>query len=586
MDANVVDLQALFGRPISYRIPQFQRPYAWKRDDQWIPLWEDVRNIAGHWHARQDGQRVRPHFMGAIVLQRQAGSGSGIEKKLVVDGQQRLTTLQLLIRAAQEVFQSLDDTERATRLEHLTTNERSYWGGDNDNQTKIRQSNRNDHLAFLAAITQGENDERVASTIRGAYRYFKDAVNEWVDEEPAGRARRCEALEETLTKYLNIAAIDLDEDEQPHVIFETLNARGEPLRQSDLVKNTVMYEAGVVDDAVRARELWGMFEDEWWRGATKEGRITRIHLDRFLNYWMEVCTRWEVTADRVAATFREYINCKDSEPQFSIQNIAAEVRNAGRIYRDMVTLHYPGIENFLQRMATMEIGMVMPPLLWLFTSEVPDQIQVRSVKALESYLVRRMLCGLGTGGVNRLFVELLERLHAGGLKQADDTVIGYLGQQTVEQRIWPSELMLTDALTTRKMYGSAARQKMVLEAIEMHLSGGSAPLGANNNLTVQPIMPQKREATWDWLNRATDEEIEQVTKSVGNLTLIRGKLAPSLVREPWHRKQETLGKHADLLLNEKLLAENPVDWDEAAIWERSRQLAGIIAEIWPPPDKI
>ena len=586
MDANVVDLQGLFGRPISYRIPQFQRPYAWKRDDQWVPLWDDVRNVAEHWHARQDGQRVRPHFMGAIVLQRQAGGGSGIEKKLVVDGQQRLTTLQLLIRAAQEVFQSLDDMERATRLERLTTNESSYWGGDNDNRTKIRQSNRNDHLAFLAAITQGENDERVASTIRGAYRYFRDAVSEWVDEEPAGRARRCEALEETLTKCLNIAAIDLDEDEQPHVIFETLNARGEPLRQSDLVKNTVMYEAGVVDDAVRARELWGMFEDEWWRGDTKESNITRIHIDRFLNYWMEVCTRREVTAERVAATFREYINPNDSALSLPIQQVAAGVRNAGGIYRDMATFRYPGIEVFLQRMAVMGIGMVVPPLLWLFTSDVPDPVRARSVKALESYLVRRMLCGMVTTGLHHVFLELLERMHEGGADRADDTVVGYLGRHTVEPRLWPNDVMLNAMLTVRKMYGSAARQKMVLEAIEMHLNGGSASLGANNNLTVQPIMPQKREATWDWLNRATDEDIEQVTKSIGNLTLIRGRLAPSLVKEPWHRKQETLAKHADLSLNARLLAERPVDWDNDAIMERSRQLAEIIAEIWPPPDKI
>ena len=529
---------------------------------------------------------MRPHFMGAIVLQRQAGGGSGIEKKLVVDGQQRLTTLQILIRAAQEVFQSLDDTERAIRLERLTTNERSYWGGDSDNQTKIRQSNRSDHLAFLAAITQGENDVRVASAIRSAYRYFKDAVHEWVDEEPAGRVGRCEALEETLTKYLNIAAIDLDEDEQPHVIFETLNARGEPLRQSDLVKNTVMYEAGVVDDAVKARELWGMFEDGWWRGDTKEGSITRIHLDRFLNYWMEVCTRKEVTAERVAPTFREYINPKDSGISLSIQQVAAEVRNAGQIYRDMAMLHYPGIEVFLQRMAVMGIGMVVPPLLWLFTSEVPDPVRTRSVKALESYLVRRMLCGLVTTGLHHIFVELLEKMHQGMTNRADAILIAHLGQQTIETRIWPSDLMLNAALTTRKMYGSAPRQKMVLEAVGMQLNGGSESVGPNNNLTVQPIMPQKKESNWPWLIGAADDEIERVTKAVGNLTMVRGRLAPSLVREPWDRKRETLAKHADLLLNERLLSENPVDWDEEAIWERSRQLAGIIAKIWPPPDKI
>lgn len=586
MDANVFDLQTLFGRPISYRIPQFQRPYAWTRDNQWIPLWEDVRNIAERWHTRQDGERVRPHFMGAIVLQQQAGNSSGIAKKLVVDGQQRLTTLQLLIRAAQEVFQGLDDTERAGRLERLTTNESNYWGGDSDNRTKIRQSNKSDHLAFMAAITKGDNDERHPSTISVAYPFFKNAVAEWVNAEPTNRAARCEALEETLTKYLHTAAIDLDEDEQPHIIFETLNARGEPLRQSDLIKNTVMYEAGVIDNAEKATRLWGMFEYEWWRGDTKEGRISRIHIDRFLNYWMVVQTRREVAADRVSATFREYINPQNAGPRLSIDQIAAEIRNAGNVYRDMAELRYPGIEIFLRRMAALEIGMVMPSLLWLFTTAVPESARRRSVNAIESYLVRRMICGLGTNGLNQVFIAMVERLASNDPARADDTVIRYLGEQTIENRIWPSDLMLEDALTTRKMAGSTPRQKMVLEAVEMHLSGNSESVKPDNNLTVQPIMPQKRETTWPWLSTAFDEEIERLTKAIGNLTLVRGRLAPSLIREPWDRKRETLAKHSDLSLNASLLAGNPVAWDTAAISERSRQLAEIIAAIWPPPDKI
>ena len=113
MKAEMVDLQTLFGKPVSYRIPQFQRPYAWKKGEQWVPLWDDVRNLADGWLRRQQNAKLRPHFMGAIVLQRQNNASSEVEKRIVVDGQQRLTTLQLLIRAAQEVFAGLDDSERS-----------------------------------------------------------------------------------------------------------------------------------------------------------------------------------------------------------------------------------------------------------------------------------------------------------------------------------------------------------------------------------------------------------------------------------------------------------------------------------------
>ena len=102
MNAEIVNLQTLFGKPVSYRIPPFQRSYAWNKENQWEPLWQDVVNVAERWLNRQDKTEMRPHFMGAIVLQQQENATGEVEKRTVVDGQQRLTTLQMLIRAAQE----------------------------------------------------------------------------------------------------------------------------------------------------------------------------------------------------------------------------------------------------------------------------------------------------------------------------------------------------------------------------------------------------------------------------------------------------------------------------------------------------
>ena len=272
IEARIVNLQTLFGKQVSYRIPQFQRPYAWKKGEQWVPLWDDVRNFAERCLHRQQNAKLRPHFMGAIVLQRRNNASSEVEKWIVVDGQQRLTTLQLLIRAAQEVFFSLDDSKRESRLRRLTSNEESYCGGDSDNETKIRQSNfddDDDQNAFRRVIRTGDGG-KMDDGIRGAYNYFVGEIADWMDEDLTDRENRSDALEETLTTHFQTAAIDLDEDQEPHIIFETLNARGEPLKQSDLIKAIVMYEAKVVDDRVKAKRLWGMFENAWWRAPTKE----------------------------------------------------------------------------------------------------------------------------------------------------------------------------------------------------------------------------------------------------------------------------------------------------------------------------
>ncbi len=591
MKAEMVDLQTLFGKPVSYRIPQFQRPYAWKKGEQWVPLWDDVRNLADGWLCRQQNAKLRPHFMGAIVLQRQNNASSEVEKRIVVDGQQRLTTLQLLIRAAQEVFFSLNDSERESRLRRLTSNEESYWAEDNDNETKIRQSNSNDKYAFQGVIRDGEKGRtNVNSGIRGAYGYFVTEVENWLNLDPKNLANRSNALEEILTKHFQTAAIDLDEDEQPHIIFETLNSRGEPLNQSDLIKNTVMYEAKVVDDSDKANKLWGMFENEWWHAGTRDGRLIRIRLDRFLNYWMVVLTRKEVAVDRLAASFREYINPKNMDRKRSIEEVVAGVRNAGRIYMDMEKAIYPGIETFLARIKTMEVGgTIMPLLLWLYTAEVTEERRLRFVQVLESYLVRRLLCGLRPTGLNEFFLRMILREIES--HNADNFLIEKLSSATIDYRLWPNDRMVREELAGNSMHCKGPRQKMVMEVIEMHMRSDMAePLGNTSQLTVEHILPQKWEKNWPLPSTVVDreeatEDRNKAVKAIGNLTLTSGKLNASLSNGAWKEKRKTLGKHSGLFLNKDLLENPPAVWDESAIMKRSQRLAELVIEIWPGPDK-
>ena len=368
MDANVVNLEKLFSSQISYRIPQFQRPYAWRLDTQWAPLWEDVRQVAER-RLNSESSEDRPHFMGAIVLQQQPNNVGEVTKRLVIDGQQRLTTLQLLLRATQHAFQGQDDASRADRIGELTVNKESHWGSEPDNETKIRQSNQNDKDAFQEAIRAPMYNSSSERLITKSYKYFRDTVGDWLNEDPANRHARADALEQTLTSLLQIAAIELDEHEKPHIIFETLNARGEPLTQSDLVKKTVMYEADVTDDRQRAERLWRIFENEFWRSGSGSGSSHGIHLDRFLNYWMVTKTYKHIVHDRVASEFRNYVANQNSLPDgTSIDGVAADIRKSARIYRDIEADAMLGIELFLRRLKIMDQGTTIPILLWLYTS--------------------------------------------------------------------------------------------------------------------------------------------------------------------------------------------------------------------------
>lgn len=533
--------------------------------------------------------------MGAIVLQQQKSNTGEVTTRLVVDGQQRLTTLQLFIKAAEHVFQSQDDTTRAARLRELTANQKSHWGEDSDNETKIRQSNLSDQKAFQTAIRSHYSDEHnQPSSIGQAHRFLKIVASEWLNHQPERRTARADALEETLTRYFEIAVIDLDEDEEPHIIFETLNARGEPLEQSDLIKNTIMYEANVVDDANKARDLWGMFDDEWWRKGTGETQ-KRMHIDRFLNFWMMMRTLENVKKNEVASEFRIYIEEKNRESQDStINSITKEIRRAGTIYKDLEEKKVPGFETFLKRMKALDLGVITPLLLWLYTSKVSQEQLRRSIDVLESYVVRRTLYGLPTAGLNRFFISLLEKLENDHTAHADHIIISYLESQTADNQVWPQDWMLRDALTgPMKGRGMIARRKMVLEAIEVNIRGDeSEPLGPTDGLTVEHIMPVKWQQHWP-LPTSTENLIEddvlrsrsEAIESIGNLTLTTSKLNSKLSNGPWARKREALMNHSSLLLNRTLLNNATEVWDENAIRERSEYLAEIILQIWPHANK-
>ena len=497
MDAKIQGIDDLFDDSVSYRIPQFQRSYAWSKK-QWEPLWGDVRKIADHIlkHGQED---LLPHFMGAIVLQNKADEKAFGEasRVLVVDGQQRLTTLQLLLKATQKAFQeSLINTRKFEGLGKLLLNDQKRTGDDFLNETKIRQSNTLDQTDFQEVIRDRINAFRTARAITNAYNYFRENVGEWVSRHPNVDVRAT-ALYDALVKQLKVAAIILDTREKPHIIFEILNTRGELLKQADLVKNTIMYEANVVDSEQKAKQLWGMFDNDWWWEEDGKGKNPQIRIDRFLNYWIMMRIGKYVTFDRTAAEFRNYI--EKFKPD--IEKVAQDIKEAGLVYRDIekIQLHRRHsvpreaelIKLFLERVIeTMGIGVIIPPLLWIYTNDVSEEKRQRSAWALESYLVRRMCKNLKEGSLNLLFIDMVERLKEQKDQPADNVVIQFLKEKS-DGRIWPDDSSVINHLTMYPMPGTTAPKKMVFEAIEKHVSSKFAePLGDTKNLTVEHILPK------------------------------------------------------------------------------------------------
>ena len=597
MKVDILNLQSLFGKPGRYEIPPFQRAYVWNRKEQWVPLWGDVQNKAEQYLEASHGQSPS-HFLGSVVLQQKLVPAGQLMTRVVVDGQQRLTTLQLLLDAVQEVFEERGYAHAAKRLEVLVLNEEHFRDNNPDHAFKVWPTLQ-DQDAFRHAMHNDQaSSEHEKSLIVSAHKFFKRQVDQWLGPRRQQNEMRMAALEQAVTNLLEVVVIDLDTTEDPHVIFETLNARGTPLLQSDLVKNMVLFEAGktgVASDSDDAARLWG-FTDNWWRKEIAQGRIYRPRIDVFLNYWLVMRKCEEVKANDVFDVFRSYYESENSR----IEDVAEDIGRVAEFYRSLEEAPIPDMATFLYRWKVMQARVLTPVLLWLLSSNVPHSQFNKSLRALDSYLVRRMVYRSTTAQhYNRLFFVLLDSLRRAGAERAGDTIVQYLGDQDLNVGIWPNDHQMEDAFMTLPVYRSLSkgRLRILLEGIEEELRTDKAESeSVPRNLTIEHIMPQQWQENWGLQQVPSPLDVESefdaterrnsLIHSIGNLTLVNKKLNPALSNAPWEEKQAGLSEHSTLFLNKVLLTNAPDVWDEDAIKTRARRLFQAAAKVWPHADNI
>ncbi len=347
-----------------------------------------------------------------------------------------------------------------------------------------------------------------------------------------------------------------------------------------------MYEAGVVDEADAAERLWGMFEDTWWRESSSEGRLERIQLDRLLNHWMMATTLENVAPNRVASEFRTYLGKVSETP---IERTAGKIRSAGIVYRDAIQHHIDQdahVSGSLRRIiGDLHIVAIMPLILYLKATHIPEHRYRRCIEILESYLVRRFLYGRITQGLTAFLISMLERMEQDRPAHYDETMAEFLSSQTQDTFMWPNDRILITRLVGDRLGGTIPRRKMVLVEIERYMRRETMAesLGSTGNLTLEHIMPRQWQDNWPLPSAASTEARERREDKIhplGNLTLTTTRLNVSLSNGPWEEKKIALGNHSTLLLNKDLLSNTSGGWDEDAIEERGSRLANKVLDIW------
>ena len=601
----------LFAGPTRYVVPLFQRPYVWDSGTQWEPLWDDIRTVAERLLESADASpfappQVPPHFLGAIVVDQQAVQTGYIDVRHVIDGQQRLTTLQLLLDAVQLVLQRHGNQRDASALATLILNNQAIVRSKDD-AFKVWPTNH-DQAVFGAVM---DDDLEVPadladSRIALAHVYFTKAITDWCEPtgDPDKTALRLSALAQTLAHYLRVVVIDLEPDDNAQVIFETLNHRGTPLLAADLVKNLVFQRA--VQEGLDVEDLyqrhWRAFDSPRWRRQVRQGRLFRPRIDIFLNYWLVMKSAREVPADRIFTDFRDYLG----EPGRDLLSAVQELAASAEVYERLESLPWTSPEGtFAYRaLAVMDAYAFGPFLLWLFGQPEAvvssDQLRMALV-AIESWLVRRMLCRSGTKSYNKVVVELLDRARREGPANVGNSVRTYLAAQTADATRWPGDDEVAANVLAQPLYRAVtrARLRMVLEAIEDHYRTPKSEEQhcLRGKLTIEHVMPQGWREHW-LLPLGDGDELaarrDQLIHTLGNLTLVNDRLNPALSNRPWtddeaaarvreHKGKRSLLDHSVLMLNKHIVTGWPGSWSDRSIEARGQRLATAITAIWSRP---
>ncbi len=606
METQVRTPQTVFMHPQRLVVPLFQRPYVWNQENQWEPLWSDMVRVTERL-LRHPADRHFPHFLGAVVLQQVQNPVGTMQERIIIDGQQRLTTLQLLFDALHAELIAANAAAPAARLEPLILNAHPFCHQPED-RFKVWPTNR-DRPAFNAVMAApppveyevvGFPDERMVQ----AHRFFSEQSRAWISAEGVeSAANRAAAIETVARELLQLVVIDLGADENAQEIFETLNARGAQLTAADLIKNFVfqrLLETGADVETAYERS-WKDFESAFWEKEISVGRLRYSRSSIFLNHWLVAQTAEEIVAREVFTRFKRFAieGCQ------SMERLLAQVDRAARIYRQFVDVgDQPNgrpdrLGLFAYRTSVLESEVIKPLVLHLLDAELPsipeDQL-VKALDAIESWMVRRMLVRATTKSYTQLIAEIIQVLMRSDRATAGDAVVGFLAGQSSGSRYWPDDEEIRDELRVMPAYRriGRGRLRMVLEAIEDHLRGwrdSKTGLGGERvtrgKFVIEHVMPRKWMVHWPHPDGPRGEgERDALIHTIGNLTLLTNRLNSKVSNGPWlgeSGKRHGIEAHDVLLINRELLKAADQSWTDTAIRDRSESMAKLIIEIWPAP---
>lgn len=555
MQASEANLLQFLDNRQQFMVPIFQRRYSWKKH-HCEQLWKDVLRIG------KDKSAVA-HFLGSIVyIDAGIYSASRVSQLLLIDGQQRLTTLSLLLLALGKAIEERNveiGIDRGTIEEYYLFNFR-----EQDELHHKLLLTRHDKETLIHLLKDRDLPANGSRRLKDNYRFFEDKL----------KNTDLQVVYKGIQKLM-IVDISLNRDyDNPQLIFESLNSTGLDLSQADLIRNYVLMGQ---EPNFQNR----LYETYWYPMEQRFGEEYTKRFDRFMRDYLTLKTRQIPNINNVYESFKEYVDNK-KHPE-ALEATVAEIDRYSKHYARIALLKEedPEIQSLFDEINTLSVEVVFPFLLEVYEDYTQEQIEktdmIETLRLIVSYLFRRTLCGIPTNGLNRTFAGLMLEVDKNNYLEN----LKFAFSQRPPSQRYPSDEEFGRSFFIRDIYRFRSKKfrprDYLLRKLENY--GRKEPISVGD-YTIEHVMPQTLSEEWQAeLGEDWSETHEKYLHTIGNLTLTGYN--PELSNRSFREKQDIPGGFRDspLRLNESLREVG--QWDETAIVNRAEMLLEKAYKIWP-----
>lgn len=573
INANKELLNSFYSNNLQYVVPFFQRAYVWNNDN-WDILWEHINRIADK---TLDNSKTE-HFIGTLITKQRLSNAIGESKLDLIDGQQRLTTFSLLLKA---IATKATGQDPYSKLKEKTNELVVFENSKGEKFIRVEHS-RNDKEYFETILLDKDlsllpNQEH---KILNCYRYFLNKLENHSDEE----------LDNMRTIILsNVPVISMllaaGDDEQE--IFDTINSLGVRLTTGELLKNFIFS-----DNIIKPMydKLWEpVFEDDeeqilFWNKPKTSGRIIRTNIEVLLYCYLIIQKETAVELEKLFSEYKNWLQGKNSEEKITFLKELKEYATIFFNFPEGTELNEIGYsqneERFFHIIENLEITTVYPLVLYIYKQVSDKEIRQQLLKIIESYLVRRNVCRLTTKNYNNLFIQIIGKLV--DLKSVTvDNLKSVLAGFSEDTNKFPSDLEFTTAFIDEASSNANARE--ILFCISLYqIYNPKNDIGklSSSSYSTEHMMPQKWETNWSisGMDETAKNKRNKKLKTLGNLTLVTKSLNSSMKNAAWEKKKKALKEFSLLKITTDYI--DNTEWDETKIERRSSDLASMALKIW------